>query len=460
MSDDNKLLRGNRRQYLRTVGAGVFAGLAGCMGGDDGDGTGGSGGDGGDGGTSGGDGGSGSSGGDDGGSGGSTGTPGSSVDEVVIGGNHPLSGALSSAGTAMSNAGKVAAMHINEGGIVPGFDDGGIPNLDGATVRFVSRDNEGTQELGAEVHNQLLDEGAVIFTGCYSSPVTLAATQVAEREGVPHIIDVSVANEILQGRGMDYTYRIQTPASGMAGNYAEFMPALARENGQTMDTASLVYLDNAFGQSIRNTLQDVLPEQDVELVDEMAFSFGKENMDTEATRVKQADADAFIFVGYGGGGTRMMESLQNVDYRPPLLTGTSTPTFTDEDVIAQIGRFANGGFGNNYEFDYSLEWTDRIFADYRVEYGRPLGVTHSVMTYTMVVVAANAINEAGSDDPEEINQALENITVEDHPAASGPVTFQDNGENANALSPMLQVQNLEANVVWPEEYAQADVQFD
>lgn len=451
MSNDNSPLRGNRRQYLKTVGAGVFAGLAGCMGGDDGGGTDGDGGDGG------GDTGGGDTGGDD---GGSTGTPGSTVDEVIIGASHPLSGFLSPSGTAMTNAGQIAVQHINEGGIVPGFEDGGIPNLGGATLSFISRDNEGTQELGAEVHNQLLDEGATVLTGCFSSPVTLAATQVAEREGVPHIIDVSVANRILQDRDMDYTYRIQTPASGMAGNYAEFMPTLARENGQTMDTASLVYLDNAFGQSIRNTLRDVLPEQDVELVDEMAYTFGKENMDTEATRVRQADADAFIFVGYGGGGIRMMESLQNVDYRPPLLTGTSTPTFTDEDVIAQIGRYANGGFGNNYEFDYNLEWTDRIFADYRVEFGRPLGVTHSVMTYTAVVVAANAINDAGSADPEEINQAIRDITVEEHPAAMGPITFQENGENENALSPMLQVQNLEANVVWPEEYAQAEVQFD
>ena len=390
-----------------------------------------------------------------------TGSGGGTAEEIVIGANHPLSGFLGAAGTAMSNAGELAAKHVNEGGVVPGFDDGGIPSLDGATLTYVSRDNKGEQELGGEVEQQLIEEdGAQVLTGCYSSPVTLAATQVSERAGVPHIIDVSVANSILQGRGLNYAYRIQTPASGMAGNYSEFMPKLARENGKTMDTATLVFLDNAFGQSIRNTLDSELPKQDVELVDQMAYTFGQESMDTEATRVKQADADAFIFVGYGGGGTRMMQSLQNVDYRPPLLTGTSTPTFTDTDVIAQIGKFANGGFGNNYDFNYNLKWTDRIFADYRVEFGRPLGVTHAAMSYTMVVVAANAIQEAGSSDPEDINDALKSITVPDHPAASGPVTFMENGENENALSPMLQVQNLDTKIVWPEEYAQSEAQFD
>jgi branched-chain amino acid transport system substrate-binding protein len=342
-------------------------------------------------------------------------------------------------------------MHANEAG--------GIEALDGAQLRFISADNEGTQELGGEVEQQLIDEGAHVLTGCYSSPVTLAATQVAERTGIPHIIDVSVSNDILQGRGLNYTYRIQTPASGMAGNYADFMPVLARDNGQTMDTASLVYLDNSFGQSIRQTLVERLPGENVELVMESAYSFGQESLDTEATQVKEADADAFIFVGYGAGGIRMMQSLQNVEYRPPIMSGTSTPTFTDSDVISQIGEFANGGFGNNYSWDYTNDLTDRVFADYQAEYDRRLGVTHAVMTYSVVSVVRAALEEAGSADPDDINEALKTVSVDDHPAAAGPIEFQENGENANALSPMYQVQDLEPVVVWPEEYAQADVQF-
>lgn len=440
MSYDNKPQLGSRRNYLKTLGLGV-AGLAGCTGQQDSD----------------------NSSGDEGGNqaaddtptasnGTTTGSVDETVDEIVIGGNHPLSGFLGQAGTAMSNAGKLAAMHVNEAG--------GIESLGGAKLKFVSRDNKGSQENGGPVEQQLIEEdGATVVTGCYSSPVTLAATQVAERAGVPHIIDVSVANSILQGRGLNYAYRIQTPASGMAGNYAQFMPEIARANDKQMDTASLVYLDNAFGQSIRDTLAKELPKNDVELVEDMAYSFGQESMDTEATRVKQVDADAFIFVGYGGGGTRMMQSLQNVDYRPSLLTGTSTPTFTDSDVVAQIGKFANDGFGNNYEFDYDKPQVDKIFADYRLEYGKPLGITHTVMTYSVVKVVQAALEEAGSADPEDINETLKTITVEDHPAAMGPIEFQENGENKNALSPMLQVQNLDPKLVWPEEYAQSEPQF-
>jgi len=446
MADDSKRSTGSRRRYIKALGAGVALTLAGCTDGEGGDGdtettTTTEDGGGGNGGTM-------------------TGTTQEEVENVVIGANHPLTGFLAQSGQGMTNAGELAVQHVNEGGVVPGFDDGGIPALGGAELEFVSRDNEASQELGGEVTQQLIEEdGADVLTGCFSSPVTLSATQVSERDGIPHVIDVSVADRILQGRGLNYTYRIQTPASGMAGNYAEFMPELARSNDVTMDTASLVYLDNAFGQSIRDTLREDLPEQDVELVREVAYSFGQESMDTPATRIQQEDADAFIFVGYGAGGTRMMESLQNVDYRPKLLTGTSTPTFTDDDVVAGIGKYANGGFGNNYEFDYTLDWTDQIFADYRVEYGKPLGITHAVMTYSAVITIANAVEEAGSSEPDAINDALQSITVEDHPAAMSPIEFNDIGENSNALSPMLQVQNLDPTLVWPEQYQQTEPQF-
>jgi len=82
-----------------------------------------------------------------------------------------------------------------------------------------------------------------------------------------------------------------------------------------------------------------------------------------------------------------------------------------------------------------------------------------VMTYSVVSVVRAALEEAGSADPDDINEALKTVSVDDHPAAAGPIEFQENGENANALSPMYQVQDLEPVVVWPEEYAQADVQF-
>ena len=445
MASDSISEKTSRRRYITAVGAAGLAGLAGCASGQDSTTT---------------EGGTGRGDGTSGGNGTTTGTSsGGSPNEIVIGANHPLSGSLSRAGSAMARAVDLAAIHINKGGVVPGFDEGGIPSLDGATLRVEKGDNEGTQELGGEVERQLIEAGAVAVTGCYSSPVTLSAVQIAEREQVPHVIDVSVANRILQERQLNYAYRVSPNARRFAQNYATFMPEVARANDQTMATAGLVYLDNAFGQSIAQTLQNELPKNGVEVVFADAYSFGQSSLDTEATKAKQNDPDALVFTGYGDGGIKLTNSLQNVNYRPSLLTGCSTPTFTSEQVISEIGEYVEGGFGNNYDFDHNLGWTETILSDYESEFGEPLNVIHTSMSYTTTVVIANAIEKAGSADPKAIRDALKEITVEQHPAAMGPVTFREDGENANGLAPMLQVQNQEANVVYPEQYAQTSPQF-
>lgn len=424
MVRDSISKKASRRRFIAAVGAGSLAGLAGCASSQD-----------------------------------NSTEGGGSPDEIVIGANHPLSGGLSRAGSAMARAVELAVIHINRGGVVPGFDEGGIPSLDGATLTVERGDNEGTQELGGEVEQQLIEAGAVAVIGCYSSPVTLSAIQIAERQGVPHVIDVSVANRILQENQLEYAYRVSPNATGFAQNYAEFMPEIARSNDQTMDTAGIIYLDTAFGQSINETLQSALPNNDVEVAFADAYSSGQSNLNTEATRAQEVDPDALVFVGYGNGGIMLANSLQNVGYRPSLLTGCSTPTFTSEQIISEIGEFVEGGFGNNYDFDHTLDWTETIFSDYESEFGEPLQVIHTSMSYASTITIANAIDEAGSAEPDAIKSALDEITVEDHPAAMGPITFQDDGENENALAPMLQVQDQEANIVYPEEYAQTSPQF-
>lgn len=87
-----------------------------------------------------------------------------------------------------------------------------------------------------------------------------------------------------------------------------------------------------------------------------------------------------------------------------------------------------------------------------------IGGIAAMWSSTVICPSASLIS-SGSADPDEINDALGQITVEDHIAAMPPITFADNGENENALAPLFQVQDLQDRVVAPEEFAETDVQF-
>lgn len=417
----------SRRRYLKLAGVSGVAALAGCSGGGGETTTSTSGGT-------------------------TTGTTngGGNVEEVIIGSNHPLSGGLASTGVKMDNAVKLAAQRKNEAG--------GIEALGGADVKVISGDNQGEQSLGGQVSNDLIDQGASVLTGCYSSPVTTAATQAAERAQTPFVVSVAADDAVLQGRGLDYSYRPQPPAKRMARDYAEYVPEVIRQNGGTIETAGLFYVNNSYGQAIRESLNEYLPQNGVEVTVETALEYGADSADTQVTKLKQSDPDTVIATTYVPGGVLLSQAMQDQDYRPPHLTACASATFLDDEALADIGDFANGVLDNNYALNNTIDKTAAVREAFRNQYDKGMDGSTG-MAYVATEVIIQAIEETGSADPEAINETLSSIQVDDHIAAMGTIDFQENGENANALAPVNQVQDLAAKVVYPEEYAEAQPQI-
>ncbi|SIS17610.1 ABC transporter substrate-binding protein [Natronorubrum thiooxidans] len=403
--------RNPRRKFLKYIGAAGTVGLAGCIGADPGE--------------------------DD----------DVDSDTVVIGSNHPLSGNLGGTGTRMDNAVQLAAMLKNEAG--------GIESLDGAELEVISGDNEGAQELGGEISDELIDDGADVLTGCFSSPVTNAATRAAERAGVPFVISVSVADAILQGAEMEYIYRPQPPATQMAVDHAELMPQAIRDAGQDIDTAGIYYIDIDFGQSVRDGLEEELPKHDIEVVETVGIGFG-ETADTQVTQLQAADPDAVIAISYEGETVELVRAMDDQDYQPPFLTGCANEALNDRRALEQMGDTTEGALATNFALDPTNDRAGEVRERFEDEFDQSFDA-NVAMTYAATEVIIAAIEEAGSSEPDAINDALAEIEVTDHIAAMPPITFDENGENENALAPLFQVQDLQDRVVAPAEFAESEI---
>lgn len=398
----------NRRSFVKYVGAAGAVGLAGCIGQEPSD---------------------------------------DSSDGVTIGSNHPLSGSLGGTGTRMDNAVQLAATIKNE--------NGGIESLDGAELEVISEDNQGEQELGGEVTDSLIDDGADVVTGCFSSPVTNAATRAAERAGVPFVVSVSVDDAILQENDLQYAYRPQPPATQMAIDHAQLMPQAIRDAGQEVETAGLYYIDIDFGQSVRDALRDELPNQDIEIVEEVSIDFG-ETADTAVTQLANADPDVVIATTYEAETVELVSAMDNQNYAPPFIAGCANEALNDVGALEEMGDTVEGAFPTNFALNPTLDRAQEVKDRYESEFDETFSA-NVAMTYAATEVIIAGIEAAGSSDPEEINTALSEIEVSDHIAAMPTITFDDNGENKNALAPLFQVQDLDDRVVAPEEYAETDV---
>ena len=405
---DNTTNPTSRRRFIKYVGAAGAVGVAGCIGDDD-----------------------------------------EEADEVIIGSNHPLSGSLGDTGTRMDNAVKLAADMKNE--------EGGIESLGGAEVTVISGDNEGDQALGGEVTDELVDDGAHVLTGCFSSPVTSAATVAAEAHQIPFVISVSVADDILQADQLNYAYRPQPRSDRMAHDLADMLPAVIRDAGHSIDTAGIYYIDIDFGQSIRDSLREYLPDQNIEIVEEVGVDFG-ETPDVQATALREADPDLVIPVSYLSETINLMSSMNDIDYQPPFIAGCANEAMNDRGAIADMGDIVEGQFGTNFALNPTIDRADEIRNRYEDEFD--IGFDANIaMTFAATEVILAALEEAGSTDSEEINDTLSEITVEEHIAAMPAITFNERGENENAIAPLHQIQDGDDLIIFPEEFAATEVQL-
>lgn len=408
----------DRRRFVQTTGAMAAIGMAGCLGtGDDDD--------------------------DD----DNDDDTDSTADELVIGSNHPLTGPIAFTGTRMDQAVELAATIKNEAG--------GIESLDGAEVTVISGDNQGQQELGSEVAQELVDDGADVLTGCFSSPVTDDATRVAESEGIPFVISSAVDASILQESPLEYVYRPQPSSDRMAADHAEMLTDILAEHDRSIDTAGLFYLDNSYGQSIRDGLREALPDNGVEVVEEAPISFGQ-TAETHVTQFRDSDPDIIIATTFEDQTAELHRAMAEQDYEPPLMGGVANAAYANPTELADIGESTNGTLSTGYAVDRTDEDSVDILERFQEDYGEPMDENVGMaFAATQVIIAA--VEAAGSTDPDAINEALMDIEVSDHIMAMPPITFGEDGENEAALAPLQQVQDLEPHIVRPDKFAQRDV---
>jgi len=371
----------------------------------------------------------------------------SSPQSVVVGANFPLSGNLGYTGGLMADAVKLAATIRNE--------NGGIQSLDGAKVEVVTGDNQAKQELGPQVTNELIDKGIDVLTGCWLSSVTLAAAQVAEQKKIPFVTAGAASASILADHNFNYVYRVQANTRDFGKDWAQLTPQLAKQQNVEAKTVGFFRPDNIFGEDIINAAKASAAKNGLEVIAETVIQVDGTDASSQATKLKGANPDIVAPTGYTSHGTLLMNAFQDLNYRPKIISAPACSTFGDTTVMKkQIGDYANGILDCNFAINPKDPLASDLKKRFAQEFdGNPL-VAGAAVAYTSTYVMLEAIEKAGSTDPEKVNQSLKNIRVYKHPLAMpSPIEFEANGENKNAFAPLRQVQNFAPSIVWPQQFA-------
>ena len=369
---------------------------------------------------------------------------------INIGGIHPLTGGLAADGIQMDNAIQMAIDELNAAGGA----------LDGVEFAYLGADSTGAAEVGQTEAERLIGEGAVALICCFQSAVTSNVAAISERDGVPLVIDVAVSDAILD-QGFANTFRLQPNATSMGVNGAQFLAELAENSGEEISTVVYLYEGTTgFGDSVRAAFVEEAANLGIEVLEEIGYApFEVTDLTTEMTRINSLEPDALVVTGYYNDGLLAARNAEEVGLDVKVVYGIAQGTYDQPQFVADAGDLAECFYDSNYHWDASNPAALAVRESFQDIYGEEMR-TSAVLAYQAMYIIADAVERAGSADPAAIRDALADTNYADHILPySGPITFDDTGENEVASPVVMQVQDGEVVQVWPTNLAQSDPQF-
>src|SRR5262249_28525620 len=138
---------------------------------------------------------------------------------------------------------------------------------------------------------------------------------------------------------------------------------------------------------------------------QIPYNANSPDVSAQVLQLKTAKPDAVIFVSYTADTILYFKTMKNLDYLPPIIIADCAGC-SDPPCIPNVGDLAQGAV-NLSAFDVGKPGSNSYIVNemFKTKYHRDLDDT-SARWMQGFFVLADAINRAGSTEPEKIQAAL------------------------------------------------------
>jgi branched-chain amino acid transport system substrate-binding protein len=379
------------------------------------------------------------------------------AENVKIGVIYPLTGNAASAGQSAKDAVNLGVEIVNTAHpdlkALPLGATAGLPNLGGAKIELDEADHQGNPQVGQQQTLRLITQDHVVaMLGSYHSSVSLVATAVAERQGIPYLVADSVAQNIT-GRGFKWIFRTTPIASDFAKAYAGFLTDL-KNSGRKIEKIAVINENTDYGTSVAASILDAAKAANINVAAQVPYNANSSDVSAQVIQLKTLQPDAVIFVSYTADTILYFRAMKNLDYLPPIIIGDDAG-FSDPTFIPNAGDLAQGAI-NRSAFDIGKPGSNSYIVNelFKAKYGRDLDDT-SARWMQGFFVLADAINRAGSTEPDKIQAALQATDLKPDQLIMGynGVKFDATGQNTLASTFLIQLKGKQYVSVWPPNLA-------
>jgi branched-chain amino acid transport system substrate-binding protein len=332
---------------------------------------------------------------------------------IKIGSLVPLSAPGSvSGGTAMKAAMEIGLDEINAAGGVLGQQ-----------VELVFVDTEGLAERGTAAMERLISqEGVVGVVGEYHSAVGLTAKEVAHDNGIPLVL-AETWNDTITSVQYPEVFRIAPVSSEVAEVDANFLQSVGAQYVVIMTE------NTGYGIPAAEQTAERLAARGIE--SETFFAdIGTLDFAAVIERIKASRTpDAIWVLLTGETSFNFQQQAAEAGVGPQNLLMICNQAAADSDAYWAAVPDGNLCLWRRIGLPTQL-WTDEtkaFAAKYKEKTGKETPESFAMEAYDSLKIMAQAINEAGSTDPQAIISALENTTYK---GALGTITFPYGTHNA------------------------------
>jgi len=365
---------------------------------------------------------------------------------VKVGLIHPVTGFVAYNGQQSRLGGTMAIEDVNKAG--------GIKSMGGAKLEALLGDSQSKVEVGVSEVEKMNEQGVAAYIGCFQSPVGIAASQAAAKYGTPFLVDVG-ASDLLMSRGLKNVFRLKPGFGVCVDDGIASLGALNKATNNVAKTAVIVHESGEFGTGTAKLLATKLPSIGIAAKELIAHDNPTRNFDNIALRIRSLAPDIVMMSNYGNEYMLLARTLY-------------------QQKVNVAGFFSILGGGFNYKFVKEMPDVSQYMMDVnhwynpkspqaqalkkRVEATGALFTFEVYLTYSNVMLLADALEHAGSADKSKLTAALAASTFKAELMPYGPTRFVD-GQNQGGRPATMQSLKGEIEVIAPEEFASAKAVF-
>ena len=365
---------------------------------------------------------------------------------IKIGVLHPVTGALAYSGQQCREGALMAIEDINKTG---------IRSLGGTRLEALLGDAQSTPQAGTAEIEKMNEAGVSAVVGAFASAICLATTQAAAKYNLAHVVDVGVADQIVE-RGLKNTFRFGPGYRKCAEVAVANLHVLNTAAGKPAKTVMIIHEESLFGTGTANLLARELPGYGYDVKEVVKHANPTRDFNNIVLRIKAVNPDIVIPANYYNEYALLVRTMQQQKVAPKAIYSVLGGAASSYKFVKEFPEAANGIIDCNHWFNpkdkRSLELKKRVEA-------KGLFFSYEIfMAYTAMRLLGDAIERAKSSDRAAIIDALASSTFSDHIMPYGATKFV-NGQNQGAQPLMTQVSKGDIKVIVPREYREIDPVF-